>query len=416
MASRSKHADRRLLARTILNFSATSRPWDCPQSADLGDPAQHGFRGRLDKSRHELLSGQLSPRDGRPRLARVKHENRNPQKLIESIFRGELTDRDVEQPHLREICHAVAPSLQNRPAPGPLLRLLTHVTQLTDLVSSQPVRSDLGRCEGNTSVSGLSSLGRHSGGWIRPVRFVRPERTIRIASFRNWWCHLFARWPVPAFMDSAWFAANSKVARRHQRWFLHLGRGENIRTASLPILYTKQRRITSCRRRPIWTSWRPCDGDRFSGWGAATGCAGDCADAPPVRFRSRRFPGRRCCDSSSANPMLDPAQLGSIIELIAIISGSNALTGLRRAGEDRTDRTAATESVDEGARRPNPSCGRSQPGTVNWAPRPPVDSDLGSIAYSRLLNSSKGRNRARAATSGRIREPLSSEGARCRRT
>ena len=52
--------------------------------------------------------------------------------------------------------------------------------------------------------------------------------------------HLFAEWPVPAFMDSGWFLGNGRGAIQQQEWFLHVGRGQNIRTADLPLPYTKR--------------------------------------------------------------------------------------------------------------------------------------------------------------------------------
>jgi hypothetical protein len=51
---------------------------------------------------------------------------------------------------------------------------------------------------------------------------------------------LFARWPVPGFMDSVWFQGSSEAAIRRQNWFVHLGRGDSIRTASLPLPYTRR--------------------------------------------------------------------------------------------------------------------------------------------------------------------------------
>ena len=41
-------------------------------------------------------------------------------------------------------------------------------------------------------------------------------------------------------MDSVWFLGNGREAVRQQGWFLHVGRGQNIRTADLPLPYTKR--------------------------------------------------------------------------------------------------------------------------------------------------------------------------------
>lgn len=48
--------------------------------------------------------------------------------------------------------------------------------------------------------------------------------------------HLFAKYPVPLFMDSAW-ESDSEL---HQEWYVHVGDGNNIRTAKfLPFPLTK---------------------------------------------------------------------------------------------------------------------------------------------------------------------------------
>jgi hypothetical protein len=45
---------------------------------------------------------------------------------------------------------------------------------------------------------------------------------------------------VPSFLDSAWFSGRTEEGRRRRRWFLHIGRGENIRHADLPVQLTKK--------------------------------------------------------------------------------------------------------------------------------------------------------------------------------
>jgi len=53
--------------------------------------------------------------------------------------------------------------------------------------------------------------------------------------------HLFAKYPVPAFMDEAWTDLDSEYSRRSQNWYIHIGSGGNIRTAEgLPIPLTKK--------------------------------------------------------------------------------------------------------------------------------------------------------------------------------
>jgi len=50
--------------------------------------------------------------------------------------------------------------------------------------------------------------------------------------------HLTARYPVPPFMDQAWFRADV-YGDRYRNWFVQLGAGKNIRTLDTPIPLTK---------------------------------------------------------------------------------------------------------------------------------------------------------------------------------
>jgi hypothetical protein len=92
----------------------------------------------------------------------------------------------------------------------------------------------------NSFIEALSAVAHYSNYWIRTVDSWKPRTHNSRRQFSSLVNHLFAKWTVPTFMDSAWFEGDSEKAKSHQSWFLHLARGENIRTATLPITYTKR--------------------------------------------------------------------------------------------------------------------------------------------------------------------------------
>ncbi|MGK0205586.1 MAG: hypothetical protein ACI9S9_004677, partial [Planctomycetota bacterium] len=51
--------------------------------------------------------------------------------------------------------------------------------------------------------------------------------------------HLFANYPVASCLERSWFEVHDQ-ARHHQRLYLHVAQGHNLRTADLPIAYTKK--------------------------------------------------------------------------------------------------------------------------------------------------------------------------------
>lgn len=72
--------------------------------------------------------------------------------------------------------------------------------------------------------------------WIRPIEEWEPKTKNPHRQFSSLLRHLYALYYVPLFMDKAWFSDNLN----HQEWFLHIGQGKNIRTANLPIPFTKR--------------------------------------------------------------------------------------------------------------------------------------------------------------------------------
>jgi len=132
--------------------------------------------------------------------------------------------------------------------------------------------------------------------------------------------HLFADYPVPTFFDSAWLI-NTRIDRFARRWFIHVGRGENLRTASaLPFPMTK--------RMTHWVMQAPAEMSVAQAlrWGQTRACGGNDRLARAVAgSRLALRDGsidedfwlsviRFFCDS----PMLDPRQVGPIIDYLHV--------------------------------------------------------------------------------------------------
>jgi hypothetical protein len=74
-------------------------------------------------------------------------------------------------------------------------------------------------------------------GWLQPLTDWRPESPGPDAQFVSLARHLYARYPVPGFLDGAWLSGD-KV---QLAWFKHIGAGKNIRTApDLPVPLTRR--------------------------------------------------------------------------------------------------------------------------------------------------------------------------------
>ena len=75
-------------------------------------------------------------------------------------------------------------------------------------------------------LGALASLATHSDQWLRPLDSFRPTSKNAQKQFGQLARHLLTEYDVPEFMDSVWFKRT-----RTQNWFIHVGRGHNIRTA-----------------------------------------------------------------------------------------------------------------------------------------------------------------------------------------
>lgn len=103
-----------------------------------------------------------------------------------------------------------------------------------------PTLPHLGHQTGNTWIDGLLALAHSWRSWQRPVEEWTPRTHNTRRQFASLARHLLAEYPVPTFMDAVWFMGVGQVAIQRQRWFSHIGMGNNIRTADTPIPLTKR--------------------------------------------------------------------------------------------------------------------------------------------------------------------------------
>lgn len=104
--------------------------------------------------------------------------------------------------------------------------LLGHTHKRTKLFSEARVIQEYPPNIHNSMLGALASLATHSRAWIRPLETWKPTSKNARRQLSELARHLLAEYPVPAFMDSVWFKRS-----RSQNWFLHIGQGQNIRTA-----------------------------------------------------------------------------------------------------------------------------------------------------------------------------------------
>jgi hypothetical protein len=123
-------------------------------------------------------------------------------------------------------------------APDAYLRLLHHVRPRTDLLRLPCDPRRIGR--GTEVNAGLFALALHHADWLRAVEAWEPPLAGFRVQFASMAAHLLALYPVPACMTSVWFLVPPGEPHPEQEWYKHLGRGQSLQTASLPLPFTRR--------------------------------------------------------------------------------------------------------------------------------------------------------------------------------
>ena len=172
-------------------------------------------------------------------LSTARHRMRRVENTIEDLAAGRIDRSGITHPGLSRVADLLAGLKHNSDICRSFVRLLQGVLPKADFLDMSPVIPQFGRAAGNTYVDGLFACSHHHKLWVgSPDGWHPPQRNLR-RNFGDLLRHLFARYDVPSFMDSAWFLGCGTDAVTQQGWFIHLGYGQNIRTAELPLSLTK---------------------------------------------------------------------------------------------------------------------------------------------------------------------------------
>ncbi len=210
--------------------------------------ARNGFSRKLKKHwkqrcRERYFSQQAVAQE---RLKRKKREKRKHADILHAVCTGDLTENQVTQPHLKRLCEALRSNRgcqhERQVNRKSLIRLLTHLHACrAKFFDGSPAIASLGQLPGNTFIEAIALASAHAPSWLRPVEDWKPRSHSSSRQFASLLRHLFVKFDdVPVFLDTVWFSGRAKQAAERRRWYLHVGRGQNIRNCSLPIPLTKK--------------------------------------------------------------------------------------------------------------------------------------------------------------------------------
>ena len=200
---------------------------------------RNNFSTSLDKTPDQLQQEiALSKSQKQASDTNQHHDPRLAQHIVR-IFNGECQNDTltVIPTRIRTMYNSLN---GNSDAQKALCRLILHVEKYGNLLRPISARKAYGQSIHNTHLGGLTQLARHHKDWIRPVEDWRPQKYKARLQFNALARHLLAKYHVPSCFDSAFFQGNTEDAHTQQSWFKHVGNGQNIRTAGVPMRLTKR--------------------------------------------------------------------------------------------------------------------------------------------------------------------------------
>ncbi|MDE0484572.1 MAG: PcfJ domain-containing protein [Candidatus Poribacteria bacterium] len=183
---------------------------------------QHNFSRGLEKNTRQLRNElNIVTAIKASEIMTEKKKARNLNEIIPKIYNGELQSQNLRKGTAKEIALAFERSYY----PKVLLKLLMCLEQNSNLL------------EDPTYIKGIEAIANHSESWIRPLDTWQVKRHNSDRQFGELLHHLFVAYDVPSFMDSVWLTENGM----YQNWYIHIGAGQNIRTApGIPVALTKK--------------------------------------------------------------------------------------------------------------------------------------------------------------------------------
>ena len=183
---------------------------------------QQGFRGSINKTRVQIEREYQHYKftSATKKLKQSKYEG-HMRCLINKIYRKDIQRYELNSEILKLINSGFNKTRNKR-----LLRdVLIQMEESSKLLSHIDY------------VKGVINFVEHFPKWLQPISQWQAKTHNADRQFSSLARHLFAKYEVPAFMDGVW----QKDDAKHMAWFIHIGMGKNIGTASsLPIKMTRK--------------------------------------------------------------------------------------------------------------------------------------------------------------------------------
>ena len=244
-----------------------------------------------------------------------KQKHNAQEKRIRNVLKDRKKQRKLDRGVNQIVRHA--PSKRTNKAYVAAVEALWQSVRGLKMVKADRIDRPGYYAPDNVYLYALAQMAERHELWLRdPVDF-RPRTYNVERQFTELARHLFTNYAPPACFEQAWFERNKRKARRYQGWYIQTGRGESPRRlANMPFemtrrtahLLAKAPATHTIEQALRWTQVRamgarPLVADALLGSPIGTDFTRDDFWLTVVRFLIDQ-------------PMLDPAQVGPIVDYI----------------------------------------------------------------------------------------------------
>lgn len=272
---------------------------------------RHGFDGSLEKTKIDLqeemdaFEGLKKKRDAQTKL------HRNPKAFLNSVCLGDITSDEIERPVFKAIAREIEESDSEPDKRRSLLEMLLQINARSDLVFKS------GGANNQTPfVRGLVKMHDRKALWLRAVADWKPRSKNLDRVFGELTHYLFDQFgDVPNFMEAVWLR-NDRASWRFRDWYVHLGRGNNLRTAKTVVPLTKKMAHHFRSAPKSYTAEQAIRWAQLQALGASESTINSLVATRLGRSFANESFWFSVLQFIAGNPMLDPRQIGPIVDYI----------------------------------------------------------------------------------------------------
>lgn len=272
---------------------------------------ENGFEANINKSKSDLQEEHDAFEQREREIAKQSRLHKNPKVFLTALCQRKVHSDNLVRPAFKTVAEEVETHIKEPETRLAFLDMLLALLRHKDLIF-ETVPDD----HFTPFIRGLIKLHDRKALWLRPLEEWKPKSKNPLRKFGELTHHLFDEFgDVPRFMEAVWLRVD-RPSWRYRDWYVHLGRGNNLRKAKSPVPLTKKMAHYFLTAPDDYTAEQAIRWGQLKSLGLNTASI----DAVAATRLSQSFENEPFWFSVfqffSRSPMLDPRQIGPIIDYL----------------------------------------------------------------------------------------------------